>query len=221
MRKKLGANKWRYWRRWRGRYYSDPWKWRKPPLGILNRFKPGQPASLRFPKLVLRRLLKRRAVSCARRKKGANARWQRQLRCETEMGRRTSKALERLLWCRYIRTGSVAIGVSSGNEGALAKGRQWLPVVHRKDPWIHYHGSGRRCIRDGFAAVGGVSRQMELDGLIWLPVSTVVRAKRGLYAMKSIIRHGGGAALKSSDEFRAFIMVYSLFMHLHGRTQGG
>ncbi|KYQ60800.1 hypothetical protein ALC60_00127 [Trachymyrmex zeteki] len=62
---------------------------------------------------------------------------------------------------------------------------------------------------------------MELDGLIWLPVSTVVRAKRGLYAMKSIIRHGGGAALKSSDEFRAFIMVYSLFMHLHGRTQGG
>ncbi|EGI59180.1 hypothetical protein G5I_12677 [Acromyrmex echinatior] len=47
---------------------------------------------------------------------------------------------------------------------------------------------------------------MELDSLIWLPVSTVVRAKRGLYAMKSIIRHGAGAALKSSDEFRAFIM---------------
>ena len=63
---------------------------------------------------------------------------------------------------------------------------------------------------------------MELDGLIWLPVSTVVRAKRGLYAMKSIIRHGAGTALKSSDEFRTFIMVYiyGLFIHLHC-TQGG
>lgn len=134
-----------------------------------------RPASLRLPRLVSRRLLKRRRsllYATKKKKKGIEC----GAAAASEGWRRTGKVLERD--CGDIdiyEQDPSRLGWVLRDEGALAKERQWLPVVHRKDPWIHYGGSGRRCIRDGSAAVGGVLRQMESDGLIWLPVSSAVR----------------------------------------------